>query len=155
MKKLIYLAIVFAGFSASAANPPEINEKVLKAFKETFIDAENVTWQEMDNSYRANFKLSEIQVRAMYDDEGNLLETIRYYGEKNLPANILAKIKKNYAGKEVFGVTEISSNEEVSYYVTLRDEKNWYQVKADPYSNLQLVEKFKRAEEGVREGSPS
>jgi hypothetical protein len=153
MKKLIYLAILFAGFFASAANPPEINEKVLKAFNETFTDAKNVTWQEMNNnSYRANFKLSEVQVRAMYDDEGNLLETIRYYGERNLPPNILAKIKKNYAGKEVFGVTEITSNEEVSYYVTLKDEKNWYQVKADPYSNLQLTQKFKRAKEGVLEG---
>jgi hypothetical protein len=146
MKKLIYLAVLLTGLSASAATPPEISAKVLKAFKETFVNAENVTWKEMDNSCQANFKLSEIQVRAVYDNDGNLLETVRYYGEQTLPPNILAKLKKRYAGKEVFGVTEISSENEVSYHITLKDEKHWYTIKSDPYANFQQTDKFKRAE---------
>ncbi|HEX7903333.1 MAG TPA: hypothetical protein VF487_05600 [Chitinophagaceae bacterium] len=147
MKKLIYLAVMLIGLSATAATPPEINEKVLKAFKQTFTDAENVTWKELDNSsYQANFKLSEIQVRAMYDNDGNLLETVRYYGERNLPPNILARLKKKYAGKEIFGVTEVSSDTDVSYHISLKDEKNWYTIKSDPYANLQQTDKFKRAD---------
>lgn len=130
----------------ATATPPEISEKVLKAFKETFANAEEVTWKEMDNSCQANFKVSEVQVRAVYDNEGNLLETVRYYGEKNLPPNILARMKKKYAGKEIFGVTEISSDSEISYHVTLKDDKNWYTIKADPYGNTQQVDKFKRAD---------
>jgi hypothetical protein len=145
MKKLIYLAVMLTGLAA-AANPPEISEKVLKAFRETFVSAESVVWKEMNNSVQANFKLNEIQVRASYDNDGNLLETIRYYGEQNLPPNILAKLKKRYAGKEVFGVTEITSENEVSYHITLKDEKNWYTVKSDPYANFQLTDKFKRAD---------
>jgi hypothetical protein len=146
MKKLIYLAVMLTGLTAAAANPPEISEKVLKAFRETFVNAESVVWKEMNNSVQANFKLSEIQVRASYDNDGNLLETIRYYGEQNLPPNILAKLKKRYAGKEVFGITEITSENEVSYHITLKDEKNWYTVKSDPYANFQLTDKFKRAD---------
>ena len=147
MKKLIYLAVMLISLSATAATPPEINEKVLKAFKQTFTDAENVTWKELDNSsYQANFKLSEIQVRAMYDSDGNLLETVRYYGERNLPPNILARLKKKYAGKEIFGVTEVSSDTDVSYHISLKDEKNWYTIKSDPYANLQQTDKFKRAD---------
>ena len=146
MKKLMYLGIMLNSLSATAATPPEISEKVLKAFKETFSDAVDVTWKELDNSCQANFKLSEIQVRAIYDNEGNLLETVRYYGEKNLPPNVLAKLKKRYSGKEVFGVTEISSDNEMSFHITLKDEKNWYVVKSDPYANLQQTDKFKRAE---------
>ncbi|HEX5654838.1 MAG TPA: hypothetical protein VFX58_17300 [Chitinophagaceae bacterium] len=146
MKKFIYLAVLLTSLSAAATAPPEISEKVLKAFKETFANAKDVTWKELDNSCQANFKLSEIQVRAMYDNEGNLLETVRYYGEQNLPPNILAKLKKKYAGKEVFGITEISSESEMSFHITLKDEKNWYVVKADPYANLQQTDKFKRAE---------
>lgn len=146
MKKLIYLAVMLISLSATAATPPEISEKVLKAFKQTFTDAENVTWKELDNSCQANFKLSEIQVRAMYDNEGNLLETVRYYGERNLPPNILARLKKKYMGKEIFGVTEVSSDTEVYYHISLKDEKNWYTVKSDPYANLQQTDKFKRAD---------
>ena len=147
MKKLIYLAVMLIGISATAATPPdEVNEKVLKAFKATFAAAEEVTWKELDNSVQANFKMNQIIVRAMYDNEGNLLETVRYYGEDNLPPNIIAKLKKRYAGKIVFGVTEVTSDSEVAYHITLKDEKYWYTVKSDPYSNLQQTDKFKRAD---------
>ena len=147
MKKLIYLAVMLIGLSATAATPPdEVNEKVLKAFKATFAAAEEVTWKELDNSVQANFKMNQIIVRAMYDNEGNLLETVRYYGEDNLPPNIIAKLKKRYAGKIVFGVTEVTSDSEVAYHITLKDEKYWYTVKSDPYSNLQQTDKFKRAD---------
>ena len=145
MKKLTFIAAMLISLAAFST-PPEISEKVLKAFKQTFSKAENVSWKELDNSVQANFKLSEIQVRAMYDNEGKLLETVRYYGERNLPPNILAKLKKKYSGKEIFGVTEISSDSELSYHITLKDEKNWYVVKSDPYSNLQQTDKFKRAD---------
>ena len=149
MKRLIYLAVMLVGLSATstAATPPDdISEKVLKAFKATFTTAQEVTWKELDNSCQANFKMNSITIRAMYDNEGNLLETIRYYGEDNLPPNIIAKLKKRYSGKEVFGVTEVTSDSEVAYHVTLKDEKHWYTVKSDPYANLQQTDKFKRAD---------
>jgi len=146
MKKILYLAVLLISLSATAATPPEVNEKVLKAFKETFATAEDVSWKELDDRSQANFKINQIMVRAMYDNEGNLLETVRYYGENNLPPNIVARLKKKYAGKEVFGVTEVTSESEVSYHITLKDEKNWYTIKSDPYANFQQTDKFKRAD---------
>jgi len=146
MKKIIYLAVMLISLSATAATPTEISEKVLKAFKETFSFAENVTWEEVDNTSQASFKQSEIVVKATYDNEGNLLKTIRYYAQENLPPNILAKLKKKYAGKEIFGVTELTSEQEIIYSISLKDDKNWYTVKSDPYANLQQTEKFKRGE---------
>ena len=146
MKKFFYLAVLLTGLSATAATPPEISEKVLKAFNETFAAAEDVTWKELDNSCQANFKMNEIQVRAMYDNEGNLLETVRYYGETHLPPNIIARLKKKYAGREVFGVTEVTSESEVTFHITLKDEKHWYTIKSDPYANFQQTDKFKRAD---------
>ena len=80
MKKLIYLAVLFVSLSATAATPPEISEKVLKAFKETFASAKDVMWQESENNCQATFKQSEMKIRAIYDNEGNLLQTVRYYG---------------------------------------------------------------------------
>ena len=35
-------------------------------------------------------------------------------GAADLPPNILAKINKKYAGKEIFGVTEITSDSEAN-----------------------------------------
>ena len=146
MKKILFACLFFAAITAQATVIPEVNEKILKAFKETFIYAEDVVWQEKDNVYQVNFWQGEINVRARYDQQGNLLSTIRYYYEKQLPPAIVAKIKSKYSGKTIFGVTEFSSDAEINYFLTLRDDKNWYTVKSDVYGNLQQTDKFKRAD---------
>ena len=145
MKKLIILTCLFAALSVAASAPPEVTEKVLKAFNETFMKATDVVWHETQNLYEASFKQSEIISRAIYDAEGNLLRTTRYYSQENLPINILTKLQKRYAGKSVYGVTELSAEDEVSYHITLQDETNWYMIKADNFGNLELSKKFKKA----------
>lgn len=147
MKKVILsVALLVSIIAGATVSPPEVNEKVLKAFNETFAKATDVTWHEYDNYYQANFKQDEIQVRAQYDESGALLKTIRYYGEKQLLPNIVSKLRKKYADREIFGVTETTSPDEVNFLVTLKDQKNWYVVKSDVYGNLEQTEKFKRAD---------
>jgi hypothetical protein len=147
MKKIL-LALFLSGWvvSHAAAPHPEINQKILKSFTETFSYAEDVVWQETNDQFQVNFWQGGINIRARYDDQGNLLETIRYYFEKQLPPTILSKLKKKYSGKSIFGITEISSDESINYFVTLQDEKNWYTIKADAYGNLQETDKFKKAD---------
>ena len=145
MKKLIICLSLFAAIGAVAAEPPEVNEKVLKAFKETFVRATDVVWHETQNTYEAHFTQSQIVTRASYDAEGNLLRTTRYYSEEHLPINILSKLKKKYVGKTVYGVTESSTEDAVTYHITLEDEKNWYIVIADNWGSFDLSKKFKKA----------
>lgn len=147
MKKIILIAALFVGIAATATTPPyEVSEKILKAFNQDFGQVPDVVWNEFDNIYQANFKEADIQVRAQYDAEGTLIKTIRYYGEKQLLPNIVSKLKKKYTNREIFGVTETSSDNEVNFIVTLKDDKNWYVVKSDVYGNLELTDKFKRAD---------
>lgn len=146
MKKLFLIAGLMAGMMAFATPAPEPTEKVLKAFRETFSSAKDITWYSYNNFVQANFHQDEIQVRAQYAEDGTLLKTIRYYGESNLQPTIVAKLKKKYKGKEIFGVTETMCAEEVSFVINLRDAENWYIVKSDVYGNLETVEKFKRAD---------
>lgn len=145
MKKLITIVCLIATLGVAATTPPEVNEKVLKAFGETFLKATDVTWHEMDNSYEARFLQSEVITRAAYDKEGNLLQTTRYYSEDRLPINILTKTKKKYAGKSIFGVTELAIGDEVTYHITLQDEKHWYVITSDSNGYLELEQKLKKA----------
>lgn len=146
MKKVFLLAGLLAGMIAMANRVPEPTAKVLKAFKETFSAAKDITWHEYNDFIQANFRQNEVQVRAQYSDDGTLLKTIRYYGEKNLQANIVAKLKKKYKDKEIYGVTETMCADEVCFVINLRDNEHWYTVKSDVFGNLELVEKFKRAD---------
>lgn len=138
---------MLTGFVATAAPAPsEVNEKILKAFKETFTAAKDVSWHQYEDYSQANFVVDKIQVRAQYAEDGRLIRTIRYYSERELLPNIVARLKKKYGGKEIAGVTESSSDDEVSFVVNIKDENNWYIVKSDVYGNLQQTEKFKRAD---------
>jgi hypothetical protein len=146
MKKILFALFMFTAFAVRAADRPlEINQRILKSFSETFTYAEDVVWQENNNQYQANFWQGGINIRARYDEQGNLLETIRYYFEKQLPPTVLSRVKKKYSGKSIFGVTEISSDDAISYFITLQDDRNWYSVRSDAYGNLQETEKFKKS----------
>jgi len=147
MKRIIYLAFLLTGFVAVAAPiHSDVNEKVLQAFKQTFTAAQNVTWHQYEEYTQANFEVEKMQIRAQYADDGRLIRTIRYYSEKELLPNIVAKLKKKYGNKEITGVTESSSEDEVSFVINIKDENNWYIVKTDVYGNTQQTDKYKRAD---------
>jgi hypothetical protein len=40
-------------------------------------------------------------------------------------------LKKKYGDKEIAGVTESSSDDEVSFVINIKDAKHWYIVKTD------------------------
>jgi hypothetical protein len=145
MKKLMIIAVVFFATASYADRPPEVNKKVLKAFHETFTKAEDVVWHEFDNYYQVNFWQGDINLRVKYDAEGNVIGTIRYYYEKQLPPNILANLKKRYADMSVFGVTEVTNENTIRYVITLEDKTHWYTVESDAFGNLKRTDKFKKA----------
>ena len=146
MKKSIVFICLFAMLGVAASDAPVVNEKVLKAFNQTFANASDVVWYEVQNGYEARFKISEIISRVIYDKHGRLLSSTRYYNEENLPTNILLKLKKQYAGKTVHGVTEVGNEENVIYYIHLVDNKRWYTVKAEGWGDLELKEYYNKAD---------
>lgn len=141
MKKLLFiLCAVLIGASAFA----DPNEKVLKSFKETFANAEEVKWLEYDNYYTVSFVSAGIRAKVNYDKEGNMLGSTRYYDPTKLPLNVLNKVKKSYPKQTLFGVTEITANNEIHYYIKMEDAKFWTTIKVDDSGNSSLYEKYKK-----------
>ncbi|MBZ4189565.1 hypothetical protein [Niabella beijingensis] len=148
MKLFILAAIVSLGLNASAAvsTNPTINEKVLKTFHEVFTNAQNVQWNITEKYNEASFRSGSVSTRAVIDNNGILIRTIRYYKENNLPANILYKLKKKYDGKEIYGITEVTNGEGTSYHVVIRDQRSIYNVTADNNGSLMQTAKYKRGD---------
>ena len=145
MKKIILAAFVLSFSFCAFANDPTVNEKVLNAFNKTFKNVQDVSWSETENSYQANFKQNQMISRVIYDKEGNIVQTFRYYYEQQLPIMVLAKVKERFSDKKIYGVTEVASAEGLYYYITLEDDKKWVEVKADNYGSLTIEKKFKKA----------
>lgn len=135
---------VFAGTNGNITNG-NINDKLLQAFQRTFPDAQQVKWAETEDRYLVNFRQGDILTKVEYDKDGNFIGSLRYYSEKNLPVNILCRLQKKYSDKKVFGVTEITTDASVEYYVKLEDAENWITVKSNVDGAMQVVEKYKKA----------
>jgi len=149
MKRLLALGVclvmlatqTFANVDPSVDN---VNEKVLRSFKATFPVVQEVKWKEYDAYYTVSFKQHDIQSEVRYDKEGNFLSSLRYYKEDMLPLSVLHQLKKKFANKSVFGVTELIVGSDVAYFIKLEDEKNWLTVKADQNGNMSIYEKLKK-----------
>ncbi|PWU00517.1 MAG: hypothetical protein C5B52_08710 [Bacteroidetes bacterium] len=145
MKKLIILTCSTLLLMASTyARTPEVNEKVLKAFNETFTNAQQVNWEEKDGSYTVHFTQTTVRYRVNYDLQGNIVSSIRYYDPSMLPTNILSLLKKKHSQKTLYGVTEVTVGSDVAYFIKMFDDKNWYTVKADGSGSNDIVEKYRK-----------
>lgn len=145
MKKITLVLVLIAAVSFAYAKPP-VSEKVLKIFNSTFPGVENTHWYEYDNYYEAYFDNGDVKCRAKFDANGKLISTIRYYGEKMVSPFLKAKLAAKFPGKTIFGVTEENSDSELTYNFVLEDSKTWTHVKSDGTGQMEVTEKFKKAE---------
>ena len=146
MKTLLLALAFLAGTTAFAHNGPTVNEKVLRSFEQTFKDAKEVIWQEFTDSYVVDFKLYGTQATVRYDENGNIIRYLRYYGENQLPIHILVNLKKKYPDRAIFGVTEYFNENDWSYIIQMQDSKHWYTVKSDVMGNLEQTKKLNNTE---------
>lgn len=144
MKKIFLAAAILAfGFNAFAG--PGIDEKVLNAFSRTFQNAQDVSWTELQGSYQVSFTQLAVSSKITYDTQGNIIKTIRYYKEEQLPLLIVSNLKKRFVGQSIFGVVEESSDAGTIYHITLESNKQWTKVRADSYGTLSVEKKFNKA----------
>jgi hypothetical protein len=147
IRKTFFTALCLLVFSAGAFATKEfgISDKLLQTFKQTFPDAQQVVWAEQGDKYTVNFRQGDILTKVEYDKDGNFLNSLRYYSERNLPVTILCRLQKRFSDKKVFGVTEMATDSSVEYYIKLEDEHNWITVRSSVDGNMQVVEKYKKA----------
>lgn len=149
MKKLLALiAVVGLGFQSLAFDP--VNEKLLESFKTSFPNAEQVKWQELPASFVVTFVEETIRARAYYDKDGELVQLIRYYKDSQLPFAVLHAIQKQFSGKKIFGVIEVTSTDnkkaiETVYHVKLEDGRNWITVRIDLSGHAVVTQKLRKA----------
>ena len=144
MKKVILFACIIMITGSSFASSPKVSEKALKAFNATFKDVENVQWSDAENIYTVKFSQQGISTFVKYDEDGNFISSRRYYGAEQLPVDIRCTLKKKFANKTIFGVTEYTIGDNVNYYVKLEDAKSWITVKVDNMRNFEVTEKYQK-----------
>jgi hypothetical protein len=132
----LLLAGTISSFAFATVSPKVrevVSEKAKKTLALNFPKAEGINWSENNGgkTYTANFTLYDVRTIASFDEEGQLISTLRYYMEDRLPISVITTVRKKYPDKTIAGVTEISGSQtgDVVYYLKLEDNTHWYTVK--------------------------
>ena len=120
-----------------------VDPKILSAFQKEFSFAKNVKWEEEGHLTRVNFSLNDQGIVAWYNSDGELITTARNILYHQLPISVMRSLDKEYAGAGIFGIVEISRNEETWYQVQADKKGKKYLLKASPSGNITVLKKIK------------
>ena len=112
------------------ADESSTNTKVMNNFSRMFSDATNIKWsKDAHNIERVYFEAKGKATRAAFNKKGQFLYSITTYGEQYLPQDVLLRVKENYFGKNIFGVTEVNALGKTAYLIILEDRTSWLHIK--------------------------
>lgn len=144
MKKMLFNLLLLGAVSFAFATPP-VNEQVMKQFTALFPTVQDARWFESGNDYEVYFEKDDVKYNIRYDRSGKIISTRNYYPGSKLCPFIKSKVTEKFSGKSIFGVTEITTNDEMYYVVVLEDDDTWTNVHADATGRLNVLEKMKKA----------
>jgi hypothetical protein len=143
MKSIILIAALFFTTCLQAAIPT-VDEYVLICFKRAFPQVENVNWGYDGKYWIAGFKVNEKQHILYYNKQGEVEISRRYYGAEELSPFMRARLHKRFAGKKIYGVTEVTTGGNITYSIVMEDAKKWYVIEANSKGVMQQVQKFNK-----------
>lgn len=144
IKKMLLTAAVATLWLSQATAAP--GEELLNLFNRTFPDAKYTRWTEDKEHYIVSFSRNESLCRIWYDKEGALVYSLKYSQENDLPTRVLHAVKKRYPNRHIDGVIEITNHNNVSYELTLSDDRKWYVVSATSYGDVSLKYALRKRE---------
>ena len=145
MKKIILsmLGVFMLTSVVFAQNIPEkeLPHVIADNFKKSYPKASSLEWEKEGNLYKAEFEVGWLNDHtAWYTEAGERVKFSEEIAKKQLPENILAKIKTDFKGYRVDNVRKITTGKAVTYDVDLNSLKQDWDVVFD--SEAKVISKI-------------
>jgi hypothetical protein len=108
-----------------------VNDKVERAFKKLFIDAESPMWHYLNNNYFVQFISGDQKNSALFTRKGFLIYHITYGKEKHLPTDIRRVVKSHYVECSIPYIVKIEQNGRTVWVLSIEDDANLYLVRSE------------------------
>lgn len=122
MKKLSILLLLAATSCASFAQDiaqKDVPAVVVNAFQQKFPNQANVEWELKRGLYEAEFEIKTMDHSVYLDSTGKVVKHKQEIAETELPAAVMATIKKDFAGYKLEDPKKIEEGTTVTYKVEL------------------------------------
>ncbi len=127
----------------SKTTTANVSEKVAKAFKVAFKDAEDPQWFKLNKDFLVSFIMNQQQNRALFRKNGFMIYYLAFGGEKSLPADIRKIIKPNYYDYNITKVVKVNEADRNIWVVNMEDAKNFVIVRVEN-GELEEVQNVKK-----------
>ena len=132
--------------SANSFRFSRVNSAVMRNFIRTYSGVTNEKWIEIQNGFVAMFSLDDVDYQVAYDKKGEMLHTIRSYGEAQLSSNMRHLIKSSYYDYDINLVQEIETpGESLTCIIHLMGKTELIDLGITD-GEMQVLRKFKRSE---------
>jgi hypothetical protein len=132
MKKLS-IVLLFAAATSCTSFGQDVAQKdvptvVVNTFQQKFPNQANVDWEMKKGLYEAEFKVNNIEHNVYLDSAGKIVKHKQEITESELPAAILATIKKDFSGYKLEYPKKIEEGTIVTYNVELEKGTDEHKV---------------------------
>ena len=152
MKNLLLLFVCLAlvtGVSAMNQKDEKIPAAAKTGFAAKFPSAKKAKWSvEKPGEFEAEFKLNGEEASALFDSNGNLLETEVEIEESELPQAVKATIAKDFAGFELDEIEKATDAKGIVFYEMEAEKgKEEFEISFDANGKLLKKELLKEEKE--------
>lgn len=149
MKNLVVslaVALTTAIIPALAYAGDHTDPRAERKFAGQFTGAQNVKWTRLDDGYlRVTFVLNGVGAESYYDNDAELLGTVRNLFYNQLPLPVVQTIDNKFGAITVIEVKEITNEDGTSYKVVFEQEDKKYTVRLNSLGILDVKkEKMKK-----------
>jgi len=127
MKKLSIIVLLTATSCTSFAQDiaqKDIPSVVVNTFQQKFPNQANVDWEMKKGVYEAEFKVNSIEHNVYLDNTGKIVKYKQEISENELPATVMAAIKKDFSGNKLDEIEKYEEGITVTYKVKLEKGKD-------------------------------
>jgi len=144
MKNLIVsLAVILTIGSAPAlAHGSDTDPRAEKKFSQQFAGAQNVKWTRLDDGFlRVTFVLNGIGAESFFDQDAELLGTVRNLFYSQLPLSVIQSIDNKFGQISATEVKEITTSGGTSYRVVFEQDNKKYSVRLNSLGEIGDLQK--------------
>ncbi len=146
MIKICFLFIFLSVLTAYGQNT-DIPEKVKDALNKKYPEAEEVSWIKKADNYEAEFFYDDELKAALFDANGQWLETSTFISEDELPGEAIYDIDETYEEGFINEAMQVTDNSGVIYYkVSVYTDKATFYLKIN--SEGEIIETIEEINTG-------
>lgn len=137
-KTVLSLAIVaFFALNACEQTAKNVPAESKKAFAEKFPGVEKVKWdRESDTEWEAEFKMDGNKMSAVFDSNGNWLETETETAKKDIPEAVSATLSREFGDYDIEEVEFIENSEYKGFEIMLEKDEADISLVIDEQGNI-------------------